>query len=142
MKNKKGFSLIELLAIIIIIGLILIVALPAVTKLLKNNNNKQYEKYYEIVKAGALRYSEELRDALGGYNDTGCIEISLEDLIKENIIKEYNEKDITCTGKVRLNNNKGNVSAVVNLTCKNNRGVVTYEVKNINDSACIEYSNG
>ena len=34
--NKKGFSLIELVGVIVIIGLILIVAIPAVTKLLKS----------------------------------------------------------------------------------------------------------
>lgn len=140
MKNRKGFSLIELLAIIIIIGLILIVALPAVTKLLKNNNNKQYDKYYEVVKAGALRYSEELKDDLGGYSDTGCIEVTINELIEEKIIKEYNEKDITCEGTTRLNNVKGNVSVLVNLTCKNNRGVTTYEVSEIGEGDCIAYA--
>lgn len=139
--NKKGFSLVELLAIIIIIGLILIVALPAVTKLLKSNNNKQYEKYYEIVKAGALRYANELKDELGGYNDIGCIDdITLEDLIKANMVKEYNDKDITCTGEIRLDNVKGNVSATVNLVCTNNKGAVKYTVEEIdNTSDCKPY---
>ena len=138
--NKKGFSLIELITVIIIIGLILIIALPAVTRLLKSNNNKQYEQYFEVVKAGALRYSLELRDELGGYNDNGCIDnITLEDLIKENMVKEFNDKNITCTGKVRLDNVKGSISASINLTCKNNRGVVTYEVNEIKEGTCDEH---
>ena len=49
MKDKRGFSLIELLAILIIIGLILIVALPAISRLLKSNNTKQYDKYVDII---------------------------------------------------------------------------------------------
>ena len=92
MNNKKGFSLIELIAVIVIVGLILIVALPAVTKLLKVNNNKQYEQYFEIVEAGALRYSEELKDYLGGYNDTGCKEVTIEELINNKCKNFINNK--------------------------------------------------
>jgi len=137
MNNKKGFSLIELVSIIVIIGLILIVVVPAVTKLLKNNNTKQYEKYYEIVKAGALRYSEEAKDDLGGYNDIGCVEISLEDLIKEGYIKKFNDDKTTCTGTSRLINEKGKVSVLVDLSCKNKRGKTTYTLDQINDGACL-----
>ena len=146
MKDRKGFSLIELLAILIIIGLILIVAIPAISRLLKSNNTKQYEKYLEVVRAGALVYADSRKDDLGGSNDTGCVDtddydepLLIEYLIKNGYIKSYSEKDITCTGKVRLNNNKGNVSASINLTCKNNRNVTTFEVNEITNDTCVPY---
>jgi len=91
MKNKKGFSLIELVGVIVIIGLILIVAIPAVTKLLKSNNNKEYENYLKIIKAGALRYADELKDDLGNSNNSGCITIDLNDLIEKGYIKKFND---------------------------------------------------
>ena len=144
MKNKKGFSLIELVGVIVIIGLILIVAIPAVTKLLKSNNNKEYENYLKIIKAGALRYADELKDDLGNSNNSGCITIDLNDLIEKGYIKKFNDKKITCTGDIRLDNKKGNVKALVNLTCTNNKRKETFgppEEFNIDDS-CIAYIPG
>ena len=44
MKKRNGFTLIELIAVITIIGLILIVAFPAVNKLISGNENKRFDK--------------------------------------------------------------------------------------------------
>ena len=32
MKNKKGFTLVELLAVIVVLSLVMIIAIPAITK--------------------------------------------------------------------------------------------------------------
>lgn len=140
MKDRKGFSLIELLAILIIIGLILLFAIPAVSRLLTNNNEKEYNNYLEIIEAGAYVYADSRKDDLGGYKDTGCIEVTLEEIINKNYIKKYEDTKIECTGKVRLNNVKGNLKATINLTCTNRNGKVTFEKTNIDNNTCVAYT--
>ena len=43
MKNREGFTLIELIAVIIILGLVLIIAIPFFTGSLKEFRNDYYE---------------------------------------------------------------------------------------------------
>ena len=43
-KNKKGFTLVELLATIAILGIISIVALPQINKLMQENSKRKFEK--------------------------------------------------------------------------------------------------
>ena len=42
MKNKKGFTMVELLAVIVILGILMGVALPKVLGLLDSNKKKTY----------------------------------------------------------------------------------------------------
>ena len=49
MKNKKGFTLVELLATIIVIGLIMALILPSATRLSNENKETIYHTYEEMV---------------------------------------------------------------------------------------------
>lgn len=42
MKNKKGFTLIEVISVIVIMGVIMIIAIPAVAKYIDNSNKASY----------------------------------------------------------------------------------------------------
>ena len=52
--KKKGFTLIELIAVIVIMGLLLLIVLPATTRLMKENENKKYDEYYNLIEKAAL----------------------------------------------------------------------------------------
>ena len=54
MKNEKGFTLIEVLSVIIIIGVIMIIAIPAVSKYIDRSNKASYA-------SDALAYVETVR---------------------------------------------------------------------------------
>ena len=47
--NKKGFTLVELLTVIVIISLVLMIVFPAVSKILKQNSDELYESYEHMM---------------------------------------------------------------------------------------------
>ena len=139
MRNRKGFSLIELLGALVIIGLILLVVIPSVSRLLTNNDAKEYSNYLNIIETASKSYAKDKQDDLGGSSDVGCIEVSLEDLIKENYLKKFNDKKITCTGKVRINNNRGKEKISINLSCMDEKNKETFKKENISGDSCLAF---
>ncbi len=140
MNNRKGFTLIELIATIVIISLILLVAMPSVTRVIFRNEKQQYNNYVSVVKTGASSYANKLKDDLGGSNNIGCVEVTLQELIKEEYVKAFNSKDVNCEGTIRLSNNRGKVDVATNITCNKKSGEQTFSKKEINTSeSCVSY---
>ena len=79
-------------------------------------------------------YADTRKDDLGGYKDTGCVLVSLDELISTNYIKKYNDDKATCTGDARIDNDGGNLKISINLTCvHNDTGNVTFELQETED---------
>ncbi len=53
MKNRKAFTLIELLAVIIILGILMIIAVPAVTKFITDSRKETYVDTAKGIMSGA-----------------------------------------------------------------------------------------
>lgn len=110
MKNKKGFTLIEVIGIIAILALILIVAVPSMTKTLKRNEHKKYDNYINNLKLVADSY---LVDQLQKKNITFENDITyftLGDIIdagyiKESITNPNNNKKITRDSRIKVTKN-------------------------------------
>lgn len=49
MKNKKGFTLVELLAVIVLMSLVMMLIFPSIRKIYSSNTNKQYETYKDLM---------------------------------------------------------------------------------------------
>ena len=62
--NKKGFTFIELLAIIVLIGLITLIAIPSIKLADRKIQNKNYETKKELIKKAAENYGEDNKDIL------------------------------------------------------------------------------
>ena len=58
MKKKNAFTLVELLAVIVIIGLLLAIALPASLKLAGNVKKKAYDTKIELIEQAASSYGQ------------------------------------------------------------------------------------
>lgn len=83
MVKKKGFTLVELLATITIMGLITVMVTPSIVKLQDNNKTKQFQMYAKsLVEAAKVYVQKEGEDItpLGVDAWQGCIEISYQEL--------------------------------------------------------------
>ncbi|MGI6325162.1 MAG: type II secretion system protein [Bacilli bacterium] len=56
MNNQKAFTLIEILAVIVIIGVISLITVPVVTKVLKDTGDKIFESNTELLRIAAENY--------------------------------------------------------------------------------------
>ncbi len=56
MKNKKGFTLVELLAVVVILGLIILVTIPAVNRFILNSKEKAFSFAQESMETAAKNY--------------------------------------------------------------------------------------
>ena len=66
---KKGFTLVELLAVISLIATITVVAIPGVNKVREDVNKSMFCKKVELVLSAAERYAEEHKNALSLRNN-------------------------------------------------------------------------
>ncbi len=90
-KNKKGFTLVELLAVIVILAVILIIAMPKITDVIKNSKIASFESSAKTIAAQAEKKKME-KEIL---EDTGSINCS--DVVKLNN-NDYSSCSITFDG--------------------------------------------
>ena len=116
--NKKGFTLAELLGVIVILGLIALVAFPAILDTIKKNKNNINNATYQIIYSGADLYITNHKSEFELYeNATYCIQ--MQELVNEENIPsdiknpDTNEKfDLNRYIKVEVKNNKYNYTLV------------------------------
>lgn len=141
LKNKKGFTLVELLATITIMGLITVMVTPSIIKLQNNNKTKQFEMYaksmIEAAKVYVQREGEDITP-LGIDNWQGCIEISYQELLFSDLIKPYNDTDYDCSNsKIRYTKNKSNGKYTYSLVCSSKVSKKkNYNLKTIPNTSC------
>ena len=94
MKNKQGFTLIEVIVTLAIIGVILIIALPRIGDLRDSNKDKKYEAYKDSFLASSKLYVDsEAKDMFGEYN-SGCAIIKYNELKEKNLVKDFGDWNV------------------------------------------------
>ena len=102
MKQKKGFTLIELLGAIIIIGILLLIAVPAVQNYLKRGKKSYYTSIEGEMKAAGMDYLETYRSLLPKVNG-GITIVSLKELVENKYMDSVNDEEgKPCTGQVAI----------------------------------------
>ena len=103
LKNNKGFTLVELLAIVVILAIIMVLASPSMTKqIAKKEETDQTildEKIHNASKIYAAKYYSEKIVDLPTCTENCEIKFTLNDLEQDGLI---NLKD-KCTGKTNEN---------------------------------------
>ena len=86
-KNKKGFTLIELIGIIIILGVIVIIGIPSIMKILENNKNKKYEVFEKNLFLAAETYVSDHIEEIDALKVVGgTYEVRIYTLLREKLI--------------------------------------------------------
>ena len=91
-RKKKGFTLVELLATIIILGLLVTIAYISVSSILNSGDDSYYESQENmLVLAGREYYADHRSELPKEIGDTS--NVSLETLVEENYIEQITDKD-------------------------------------------------
>lgn len=143
-KNNKGFTLIEVLVAITIMGIITVMALPGVQQLQSKNRERKFEKYGESLVSSTKLYVDSNEEDIFGYAVSGCADISFSDLEAKALAKDYETNGITCVGNmtnadlrddtfihVEKKNNKYVYQPYI--TCTDKTGKIVYQTPDVVD---------
>ena len=119
--NKKGFTLIEMIAVVVIIGIVLAISLPNLSKIIGKQSDTEYNAQLKLVKNALDLYTIRHHGVLSSVNNS-CILVDYSDLKDEELIIEGN---ISCNGKIVMTPKKGNsYSYQYFLNCTDDKGKV------------------
>ena len=91
LKNNKGLTLVELLAVIVIIGILSSLAVTAISKLLDRSTENYYKDQEDNIALAAQTYTNDNRNLLPFKTGTTA-EIGLQKLIDAGYIKTIKDK--------------------------------------------------
>lgn len=104
--NKKGFTLVELLVVIVILGVIMSIAIPSITSSIERSKDKQKTQIIKLIESAGELYVDKHKNIV----KTGPITLSqlIEDglITKEEMKDPFNEKRTLC-GYLSYNETKG-----------------------------------
>ena len=141
--NNDGFTLVELLVAISILGIIMMLAIPQLMGLKDDNKNAKYEKYSDSVVTSAKLYTDSYAKDMFGHNSSGCYDISFKKLVEKNLAKDIKVDDLTCdtyngttpTTFVRVYKSQDIYLYDIAIKCVDKNGKVAYE-KTLNGDIC------
>ena len=132
---NKGFTLVELMAVLVLIVIIASIGYAGITAVQRNINQNLWEATVEEIETGAVKYGQDNLNALNtnetcnidGSETRNCIEVTVEFLINSNYIDtdevDDSEKEIitnNVTGEI-VNDN------IVYIYLENNRVYAEYQ---------------
>lgn len=132
---NKGFTLVELMAVLVLIVIIASIGYAGITAVQRNINQNLWEATVEEIETGAVKYGQDNLNVLNtnetcdidGSETRNCIEVTVEFLINSNYIDtdevDDSEKEIitnNVTGEI-VNDN------IVCIYLENNRVYAQYQ---------------
>ena len=102
MKNKvKGFTLVELLAVIVILAIILVIAVPKITDTIKNSKIASFESSAKTIAAQAekKKMEKEILEDTGSINCSDVVKLNDTDYGNCSISFDGNTAKVTLVGK-------------------------------------------
>lgn len=85
--NKKGFTLVELLVVIVILGVIMSIAIPSITSSIERSKDKQKTQIIKLIESAGELYVDKHKNTV----KTG--QITLDKLIGDGLITAQEMKD-------------------------------------------------
>jgi len=103
--NKKGFTIVEIIAVVIVLGLIALLAFPPMLNMIKNSENELSNAAKTLIYTASSQYtSKYVNDFPKKEGNIYCI--TIEELIKEefltNSIQDENLGDFGLQTKIKI----------------------------------------
>ena len=103
--RKSGFTLVELLAVIVILAIVLIIAVPGVLGIINKTRNNAYESQLKIIKEASRLYVTSDSDVTWVGQETKMTTVTLGTLktkgyLDQKIMDPKTKKEITCAKTV------------------------------------------
>ena len=120
-KNKKGFTLVELLAVIVILAVILIIAMPKITDVIKNSKIASFESSAKTIAAQAekKKMEKEILEDTGSINCSDVVKLNNNDYSSCSITFDGNTAKVSLVGSGKfeglqiINGTKDNATATI-----------------------------
>lgn len=93
MNKKLGFTLVELMAVLVVLGLILLMSVPSITSTLQKSKEQKAQEQENALCTAARSYFELEKDDAGKVLKVPQ-KIKITDLINKEYVKEENVEDI------------------------------------------------
>ena len=109
--NKKGFTLVELMAVIVLIGLIAALISIPVNKAIKDSRKKMYERQIDQIILSARNWATDNPYLLPPYIEGNSVHLTIEQLINAEkldtkIVDSRNKKEISSCSYVEITLNE------------------------------------
>ncbi len=126
--RENGFTLIELVVAIAILGIVMLISIPAVNYIRKDNNDTKYKSYEKAIDSAAKLYVDSYDEDLFGITNTGCALITYEALKNKGLIEDIQVKNVDCGQEdtfVFVRKNKlGNHHYDTYITCRDDSKII------------------
>ena len=148
MKKKKGFTLVELLAVIVILAVILIISMPKISDVIKNSKEASLETTAKLIASQAeKKYTE--NQVLNGSSTIKCSDVAkINDADYESCNITFDDKGnakVSIVGKGKFEGiavcNANKNSASISSDCATNASYFTYEDTTIVTNVIVEDAN-
>ena len=119
MKKINGFTLVELLAVIIILCITVTIVVVKVDKNIKDANDFGNEMQIENIESSALIYADEYTSSLTNLQSKNVDTITISTLINSGLLNSKDVKDISTSDLVLIANINGDLKVKYIGTSKN-----------------------
>ena len=96
MKNQKGYTLVELLVTITVLGVILAFSLAIVNKVMVKNKDTEYKIYSDTLLQASKIYNDSYSEDTFANREYGCAKVDYSSLAKKDLISKINVKGVNC----------------------------------------------
>ena len=120
-RNQNAFTLVELLAVIVILAIVLIIAVPGVLSIINKTKDSAYDRQVDMIKDATKNYVTANTVTWSGDNPKSTL-VTLDMLqaggyLDKKILDPRNKKEILCANVLVSKDNKNKITYDVDMTC-------------------------